>query len=54
MSSNGVDSLVAMEFRTWLVKDLGAEVPLLEIMGTESLATISERATAVSRLLKLQ
>ncbi|GAM42162.1 hypothetical protein TCE0_043f15878 [Talaromyces pinophilus] len=54
VSSNGVDSLVAMEFRTWLVKDLGAEVPLLEIMGTESLATVSEKAAIVSRLVKLQ
>lgn len=54
VSSNGVDSLVAMEFRTWLVKDLGAEVPLLEIMGTESLATVSEKAATVSKLVKLQ
>ncbi|EED14251.1 polyketide synthase, putative [Talaromyces stipitatus ATCC 10500] len=52
VSSNGVDSLVAMEFRTWLVKDLGAEVPLLEIMGTESLATISEKAATVSKLVR--
>lgn len=54
VSSNGVDSLVAMEFRTWLVKDLGAEVPLLDIMGTESLATISEKVAAVSKLVRLE
>jgi acyl carrier protein len=54
VSSNGVDSLVAMEFRTWLVKDLGADVPLLEIVGTDSLATISEKVATVSKLVQIQ
>lgn len=53
VSSNGVDSLVAMEFRTWVVKDLGSEIPLLEIMGTDSLATISEKIVSSSKLVKV-
>lgn len=50
ISSNGVDSLVAMEFRTWLVKDLGADIPLLDIMGTSSITTISHKIASVSKL----
>jgi acyl carrier protein len=50
ISSNGVDSLVAMEFRTWLVKDLGADIPLLEITGTGSITTISHKIASVSKL----
>lgn len=53
VSSNGVDSLVAMEFRTWVVKDLGSEIPLLEIMGTDGLATISEKIVSSSKLVKV-
>ena len=34
VSSNGVDSLVAVEFRVWLAKVVGADIPLLDIMGT--------------------
>ena len=51
VSSNGVDSLVAMEFRTWIVKDLGADIPLLDIMGTGSLSAISEKVAKASTLV---
>ncbi|KAK2846429.1 hypothetical protein FQN49_005734 [Arthroderma sp. PD_2] len=34
VSSNGVDSLVAVEFRVWLAKVVGADVPLLDIMSS--------------------
>ncbi|OIW27857.1 hypothetical protein CONLIGDRAFT_619446 [Coniochaeta ligniaria NRRL 30616] len=53
ISSNGVDSLVATEFRTWLVKTLKADVPMLDIMGTSSIATFSERVAAVSKLVQI-
>ena len=51
VSSNGVDSLVAMEFRAWVVKGLGADIPLLDIMGTGSLNAISEKVAKVSSLV---
>lgn len=54
VSSNGVDSLVAMEFRAWVAKDLGADVPLLDIMGTGSLTVISEKVVRVSKLVHLE
>lgn len=49
ISSNGVDSLVAMEFRTWLSKSLGADIPLLEITGSNSIIVLSTKVARVSR-----
>lgn len=51
ISSNGVDSLVATEFRTWLVKELGAEIPLLDITGTGTITTLSAKIATVSKLV---
>ena len=53
ISSNGVDSLVATEFRTWLAKTIKADVPMLEIMGTSSILTFSENVVSVSSLMLL-
>jgi hypothetical protein len=53
ISSNGVDSLVATEFRTWLAKTLKADVPMLEIMGTSSILTFSEKVAGVSKLVQI-
>lgn len=51
ISSNGVDSLVATEFRTWLVKELCADIPLLDITGTASVLTLSEKISRVTTLV---
>ncbi len=53
VSSNGVDSLVAMEFRTYLVKELGADIPLLDIMGTSSVAVLSRKTATISKLVSI-
>jgi acyl carrier protein len=50
ISSNGIDSLVATEFRTWLVKDLCADIPLLDITGTASVLTLSDKIAHVTTL----
>jgi hypothetical protein len=50
ISLNGVDSFVAMEFRTWLVKDLSAEIPLLELTGTSSIVILSQKVASLSKL----
>lgn len=47
----GVDSLVAMEFRSWIVKELKAEVSLLDIMGAQNVAELSAKIAQVSRLV---
>ncbi|KUJ09018.1 lovastatin nonaketide synthase [Mollisia scopiformis] len=46
LSDLGLDSLLAVEIRIWLLKDLGLDVPLLEILGRESIWSISSRAAS--------
>lgn len=53
ISFNGVDSLVATEFRTWLAKTLKVDMPMLDIMGTGSIHTISEKAVGLSKLVQI-
>ncbi|KXG54652.1 Acyl transferase/acyl hydrolase/lysophospholipase [Penicillium griseofulvum] len=48
----GIDSLVAMEFRAWIVKELKAEVSLLDIMGAENIRALSEKVVGRSRLIE--
>lgn len=47
----GIDSLVAMEFRSWILKELKAEVSLLDIMGAQNIMALSERVAQTSRLV---
>lgn len=54
MSHNGVDSLIAMELRTYFVKDLGADIPLLDITGTASVASLCVKIASASKLTQLQ
>lgn len=53
VSSNGIDSLIAMEFRAFLVKDLGADIPLLDITGTASVQALSLRVASASKLTQV-
>ena len=56
MHSYGVDSLVAVELRSWLMKELGAEVTVFDIMGSGSIkdlvATVTNKSRFVNRELK--
>lgn len=45
-----IDSLVAMEFRAWIVKELKADVSLLDIMGAENIRALSEKIAGRSGL----
>lgn len=47
----GIDSLVAMEFRYWIIKELKAEVSLLDIIGSENIRALSVKITERSRLV---
>lgn len=46
MGSYGVDSLVAVELRNWLAREVSAEVAIFEILGEPSIASL---AVAVAR-----
>jgi acyl carrier protein len=54
MSSYGIDSLSAIEVRTWLMKDLGADVPFLQLVGSASIQSISEKVVSVSKLVRFE
>jgi hypothetical protein len=47
----GVDSLVAVELRNWIVRDLEAEVKVFEILGTDSIANFIEKMSKRSKLI---
>ncbi|KAF4630892.1 hypothetical protein G7Y89_g7242 [Cudoniella acicularis] len=46
LTSYGLDSLTAVEFRNWLRLELGAEFTTLEIMGSSSLFSMCEKILA--------
>lgn len=50
LSSYGIDSLVAVEVRSWLAKELGAEVSVFDIINNSSLAQLAVTATEKSKL----
>jgi aryl carrier-like protein len=50
--ANGVDSLIEMEFRTWLAKELGATVPLKDL--AEDLTQLSARNVEFGRQTSLR
>jgi amino acid adenylation domain-containing protein len=41
----GIDSLVAVEIRTWFLKELDTEVPVVKILGGDTVLQISVQAT---------
>lgn len=47
----GIDSLVAMEFRSWVTRELKAEVSLLDIIGAQNITSLSDKIAQTSRLL---
>ncbi|KAF4629754.1 hypothetical protein G7Y89_g8391 [Cudoniella acicularis] len=44
LSDLGLDSFLAVEIRTWLLQVMKVDVPLLRILGRESMVSISTRA----------
>lgn len=43
LSDLGLDSLLAVEIRTWLLSQVGVEIPLLGILGVESILSITPK-----------
>ena len=50
LSSYGIDSLVAVEFRNWARADLGVDITTLEVVAANTLTSLSE--TILGRILK--
>lgn len=51
LSDYGVDSLVAVEFRSWMTKDIGADIPVLDIVGSDSIENICTRVAGLSKFV---
>lgn len=49
VSANGVDSLVALELRTFIGKRIKADIPVLEIMGSLSIAQLCRKMASTSK-----
>lgn len=52
LHSYGVDSLVAVELRTWFSKEMGVEVTVFDIMGSTSIAALSLLIVRRSKFLQ--
>ena len=50
MSALGIDSLVAIEFRHWLASELKSDVPVLVILGNESISQVGRYVAEKSSL----
>lgn len=53
VESYGVDSLVAVELRNWLAKELSADVAVFEILGGATLAGVGQTVASKSSFRKL-
>lgn len=51
MSEYGMDSLVAVEMRNWLLRELDAALPVLELMANTSLQELSVKIARASKLV---
>ena len=51
MSECGMDSLVAVEMRNWLLRELDAALPVLELMANTSLQELSMKIARASKLV---
>ena len=48
LQAYGVDSLIAIDIRNWLRKEMGADVPVFDILGQSSVVGLSEIVAANS------
>ncbi|CAI6342444.1 unnamed protein product [Periconia digitata] len=51
MNAHGVDSLVAVEMRVWMTKEIGADISGFELTSGERMEQLAARAAAASRFL---
>jgi acyl carrier protein len=50
MRKFGIDSLLAIELRSWFSKEFAADVPIFEILGEETLGSLGVKAAQKSAL----
>lgn len=50
LNSYGVDSLVAVELRNWIIKEFAADVPVFEFMSGKTILAIGQLVTKMSQI----
>lgn len=53
ISDYGIDSLVAVEIRNWILKDMGSTVPILELLANGPLSGLAMKIAQRSRLVQV-
>ncbi|KAH8883107.1 putative polyketide synthase [Thozetella sp. PMI_491] len=51
LAEHGMDSLVAVEMRNWIAREMDATVPVLELMANRPMRTLAVKIMAKSRLV---
>jgi KR domain/Phosphopantetheine attachment site len=51
LQAYGVDSLIAVEIRTWISKSMGADVAVFDILGRSSIVDFSAKVASLSSLV---
>ena len=54
MYQYGVDSLVALEVRNWITREMKANIPLLDILATVPMETFAAQIALKSKLVIFQ
>lgn len=49
LHSYGVDSLLAVDIRTWIIADLQAELSLFDVLGSASIYALASRVATISK-----
>ncbi len=53
MHGYGVDSLVAVELRTWMAKEIGSDVSVFEMISGQRIGQLAAKAAGTSRFVKM-
>lgn len=51
MHAYGVDSLVAVELRVWMTKEVGSDISVFDLTGDQPMAIVAAKAAAASKFL---
>lgn len=53
ISDYGIDSLVAVEIRNWISKEMGSTIPILELLANSPLSQLAVKIAQRSRIVQL-
>lgn len=51
LNAYGIDSLAAVELRTWMTREIGADISVFDMTSGQSIVALAKKAAATSRFL---